>query len=158
VKKHNHFTRVLATFAVATSIAGWSQAASAPSGAVPNSQRSPATILPYTAEFKATTIQKLANGATITRESSSVRARDTQGRFYNADTQSSHAGEAPVAMFHISDPIAGTETSGDSRRKKVLIYELPPKEQRHGCWQSQSGNNQWDYGLTTEQQFPEAHS
>ena len=47
--------------------------------ASPANNRS-AARLPYTAEFKVTHVQTLADGSTITRETSEVRARDSQGR------------------------------------------------------------------------------
>lgn len=150
---HNHFIRALAAFAVATAIAGWSQTTSAPSGALP--KRTPAPMLPFTAEFKSTTVQTLANGTTITNESSWVQARDGQGRYYQADTGNFYADGSKITRSHINDPVAGTETRWDSRVKKATVYELPPQEQRHGCWQSESGNSRWSYPLTPEQRVAE---
>lgn len=152
---HNHFIRALAPIAVATAIAGWSQTTSAPSGAVVKPKRPPAPMLPFTAEFKSTTVQTLANGTRITNESSWVEARDGQGRHYQADTGNFYAGGSQITRSHINDPVAGTETRWDSRVKKATVYELPPQEQRHGCWQSESGNSRWSYPLTPEQRAQE---
>lgn len=151
----NHFIRALAVFFVATSIASWSQTPSAPIGAAPKPKLPHASMLPYTAEYKATTVQTLANGTTITRESSSVRARGAQNRFYTAETQPSRAGEPPITLFHISDPVAGTETRWNLPGEKAFVYVLPPAEERHGCWKSESGNNSWGFPLTPEQRAAE---
>ena len=42
--------------------------------------------LPYTAEYKLTTVKTLADGSTITHESTEVNARDSQGRRMTAET------------------------------------------------------------------------
>ena len=152
---HSHFIRALAAIAFATAIAGWSQTTSAPSGAVKKPRRTPAPMLPFTAEFKSTTVQTLANGTTITNESSWIEARDGQGRYYRADTGKFYPGGSQITRSHINDPVAGTETRWDSRVKKATVYELPPQDQRHGCWQSESGNSKWSYPLTPEQRAAE---
>ena len=54
-------------------------------------------------------------------------------------------------MSHISDTVAGTETRWSSRSNKATVIELPPAEQRHGCWTSDSGNLRYHYPLTAEQ-------
>src|SRR5450631_2906597 len=42
----------------------------------------------YTAELKVTSVQKLADGTTITRETKEMRARDSQGRVLHANSSS----------------------------------------------------------------------
>jgi hypothetical protein len=152
---HNHFIRALAAIAFAAAIAGWSQTTPAPGSPAARPKRLPAPMLPFTAEFKSTTVQTLANGTTITNQSSWVQARDGQGRYYQADTGNFYADGSQVTRSHINDPVAGTETRWDSRMKKATVYELPPQEQRHGCWQSESGNSRWSYPLTPEQRAQE---
>src|SRR5580658_5876419 len=95
---------------------------------------------PYTAEFKSTQIQTLANGTTITRESTRVQAMDSQGRTVFVNTSMRQFGDhTPMTSVHIDDPVAGTRSDWDSQRKKVTTVRLPPEEQRHGCWRSDNG-------------------
>jgi hypothetical protein len=152
---HNHFIRALAPIAFAGAIAGWSQTTSAPNAPVARPRRMPAPMLPFTAEFKTTRVQTLANGATITTESTSAQARDGQGRYYESNIGNFYAGGTQVTLSHITDPVAGTETRWDSRVKKATVFELPPQDQRHGCWQSEAGTNRWSYPLTPEQRAEE---
>jgi len=115
------------------------------------SLRTPAPMLPFYSESKSTHVQVLANGVNITTESTSGQARDGQGRYYDFNSQPSVGGQPAITNFHISDKIAGTEIRWDSRKKKVTVVQLPPEEQRHGCWQSDSGRLNWSYPLTPEQ-------
>ena len=95
---------------------------------------------PYTAEFKTTRVQTLANGTTITRESTRVQAVDSQGRTLSANTSAPQGVDhTPVTSVHIDDPVAGTRIDWSSQRKKVTIVKLPGEDQRHGCWRSEVG-------------------
>lgn len=148
-------THILAALAFSTAIAGLSQIVSTPNSAVVRQKRPPAPMLPFTAEFKTTEVKVLANGVTITNESTSTQARDGQGRYYGSDTGMPREVRPQITRFHISDPVAGTETRWDSQRKKATVYQLPPEDQRHGCWRSESGNSTWSYPLTPVQRAAE---
>jgi hypothetical protein len=150
--------QVLAGFVLSTAVAGLPQTASTPNGAAGQPKRAPAPMLPFTAEFKTTLVQVLANGTTISTESTRTQARDGQGRYYDTNTLMLRDGRPQITNFHISDPIAGTETRWDSQRKKVTVYQLPPEDQRHGCWQTESGTSKWSYPLTPEQRAAEKPS
>ena len=153
---HDRTIQVLAGFALSTAIAGLSQTAPTLNGGTAGQpKRPPAPMLPFTAEFKTTVVQVLANGATISTESTRTQARDGQGRYYDANTLMPRDGRPQVTSFHISDPIAGTETRWDSQQKKATVYQLPPVDQRHGCWQSESDSSKWVYPLTPEQRTTE---
>jgi hypothetical protein len=95
---------------------------------------------PYTAEFKTTQVQTLANGTTITRESSEVHAVDSQHRTMNANTSHGFGGGTTWTTVNVHDPVAGTQGNWNSQTKKATIYKLPSPEQRHGCWQAESGH------------------
>ncbi len=95
---------------------------------------------PFTAEFKTTRVQTLANGTTIARESTSTEARDAQGRYVSINTSTPNAEEAPQTNIHIDDHVAGTQTDIESRTKKAVVVKFPPEEQRHGCWFSEAGH------------------
>jgi hypothetical protein len=99
----------------------------------------------YTAEFKDTRVQTLANGTTITREISTTQAKDSQGRFFTATTQQ-RDGQASITRSHVDDPVAGTSTDWDSQGKKATVVKLPPDVQRRGCWTSPAGHQTIDYG------------
>jgi hypothetical protein len=115
-----------------------------------NSQVAPCKVTPtpvnpsqrtFTAELKTTEVKTLANGATITREYTQVQARDSQSRFMSTYTQAQqHGDHTPMTSVNVQDTAAGTQTSWNSQAKKATILKEPPPEQRHGCWQSESGS------------------
>jgi hypothetical protein len=107
--------------------------------------------VPYTAEFKITQVQTLANGTTITRESTRVQALDSQGRsiFVNTSTQQ-YGDHAQVTSSHVDDPVSGTRTDWNSQQKKVTIVKLPPEDQRQGCWSSEAGRLTINYNTNRQ--------
>jgi hypothetical protein len=115
-------------------------------------QTAPCKVLPtkiqsYTAEFKITNVQTLANGTTITVESSMVQARDSQSRFMHSTTMTQQYGDhTPTTMVNVQDPVAGTQSSWDSRSRKARVTKLPPLEERHGCWQTSNGSFRQTWG------------
>ena len=95
---------------------------------------------PFTAEIKFTKVQTLANGATITTESTRVQALDSQNRSMNSSAMMHPKGDqTPIISVFVQDPVAGTQIRWDFRSKKATVVKLPPKEQQHGCWHSESG-------------------
>jgi hypothetical protein len=113
---------------------------------------------PYTAEFKTTTVQTLANGTTITRQSTQVEAHDSAGRYMNSITQ-----ETPTFNGHqwthgnASDPVASTNANWDSNSKKATIMRLPPKEEQKGCWTNDAGTFRTSYGEQSFAPSPAVH-
>lgn len=96
---------------------------------------------PYTAELKITHVQTLANGTTITNESTELEALDSQGRRLRSTTyQAPGPGEAARTTANVSDPVEGTQSSWESTTKKARVVRLPPEDQRKGCWTSDEGN------------------
>ena len=98
--------------------------------------------IPYTAEFKTTSVSKLADGTTITRENKAIQARDSQWRTLNQQEM----GAQPISGDHqvdttgwINDPVEGTETNWQSRTHEAVVTKLPPLDQRGGCWADDSG-------------------
>jgi hypothetical protein len=105
---------------------------------------------PYTAEFKTTTVQTLANGVTITRESTETRAADSQGRWMNSNSQAGQMNGQPAFNWaNVNDPVEGTQITWDTNSKHVRVIKFPPEGQRHGCWASDSGNMRMNYGPMT---------
>jgi hypothetical protein len=107
----------------------------------------------YTAEFKETRVQTLANGTTITRETSTTEARDSQGRSVSISTQQ-RDGQASFTNVHIDDPVAGTRVDWNSQAKKVTVVKLPPADERHGCWNSAAGRLTVNYDPQSESVNP----
>lgn len=102
---------------------------------------------PYTAEFKTTSVQTLANGATITHETTSAEARDSQGRTMNSTQQVQFAAGVPSFTFvNINDPVENTQIQWDSQQKKATITKMPPKDQRSGCWADNEGHIRMSFG------------
>jgi hypothetical protein len=83
---------------------------------------------PYTAEYKITHVQALADGTTITRESTEVKALDSQGRRMTATTITS-ADRAPITHVMVYDPVARTQTFWHSPGKVAHVLQLPAAEQ-----------------------------
>jgi hypothetical protein len=101
----------------------------------------------YTAEFKTVNVQTLANGTTITRETKEVRARDSQGRTLVVTTQ------PQFTNGRIQNPVDNTEiiwnSVAKSGTKKASVIRLPPQDQRHGCWASDSRRLTMNYRTDT---------
>ena len=127
---------VLAALAVASAaFVGFAQNVSAP--ARTSSRRVPQ---PYTAEYKITFVQTLANGTSITRESTDIEARDSEGRSLHSTVgQILGADREPINRTTVNDPAGGTQSEWNSRTKKAKVYKMPPQEQR-GCWSNDAGD------------------
>jgi len=96
---------------------------------------------PYTAEFKITTVQTLADGTTITRESTEIEARDSQGRHLHSITeQTPMPGFEPGTSASVNDPAEGTQSDWNSRTKQARVIKLLPLDERKGCWANDAGN------------------
>src|SRR5580658_9488913 len=101
---------------------------------------------PYTAEFKITRVQTLANGATITHESKQIMARDSQGRTLNANTPLSASDDQPEnTITVVRDPVGNTQISWDSRIKRARVLKMAPPGAQ-GCWSTASGNSTLEVG------------
>ena len=88
-----------------------------PPGIAPHAAR-----LPYTAEFKTTRVQTLADGSTITHETTDTLARDSQGRTYNMSSGTS-VGDNPSEYTNVNmnDPIAKTHTFWSTPGQRVFV-------------------------------------
>jgi hypothetical protein len=91
--------------------------------------------LPYTAEYKITRTQTLANGATITHESTEVTAIDSHGRRMTATTTLPSAeGETPRTRVFVFDPVDQTNSSWSVPGKKATVTHMPePGAARTPC-------------------------
>jgi hypothetical protein len=78
---------------------------------------------PYTATKKFTLVQKLADGTTITRESTSAEARDSQGRTVQSTT--TVMGGRSTTHTTVMDPVARTTTFWSSLSKQATTTHMP---------------------------------
>jgi hypothetical protein len=86
----------------------------------------------YTAEFKTTHVQALADGTTITREFTEVKAADSQGRRMSATTTTS-GDRAPETRVIVYDPVARTQTTWHSSSKIAHVFRMSTPEAGHTC-------------------------
>jgi hypothetical protein len=94
---------------------------------------------PYTATVTNTSLEKLANGTTITHNSTITEARDSQGRTFRSVTNPP-IGSATQGFTRttVTDPVAHTVTEWGSQSKIATQFQLPPNRGGrgdHGPWQ-----------------------
>jgi hypothetical protein len=148
------FFRSLAIFAFAAlALPALSQTVASgqtgPCKVLPAASRTSAKLLPYTAEFKITDMQTLANGTNITRESTVIQARDSQLRTVSSTTGIQPYGDRTLrTMVNVHDPVAGTQSSWDSQSRKAKVIKMPSPEEQHGCWQTPSGTFRQTWGAS----------
>jgi hypothetical protein len=102
---------------------------------------------PYSATFKTTTVQTLADGTTITRVRTETMARDSAGRTMSSDTQGPFGnGRREFTYGRAHDPVTNTDMNWNSQSQEARVIHLPPADERHGCWASDDGHMQFNYG------------
>lgn len=118
----------------------------------PNANAAPKTVeavqqQSFTVELKTITVVTLANGTTITRESSEIQAIDSQHRSLYSNTFAYPMGDqSPVTTVRVTDPVEGTSIRWNSQRQEATVVKEPPTDQRHGCWRSESGGVSTHFG------------
>jgi hypothetical protein len=89
------------------------------------------TGAPFTATLQETFTQKLPDGNTITRTTTSQFARDSQGRTW-LQTTANHFGPwtsttgASKTLTFITDPVAGSAYTLDQTKMTAMQHKLPP--------------------------------
>jgi len=78
---------------------------------------------PYTAEYKITHVQALPDGSTITRETTEVKALDSQGRRMTATTVTSVDRE-PITHVTVFDPVARTQIFWHAPGKVAHVLQM----------------------------------
>jgi hypothetical protein len=78
---------------------------------------------PFTAASTSSSVDKLADGTTITHNSTSTEARDAEGRTEHATTTTGTSG--PVTRTSVFDPVAHTLTDWSSTSTVATQIELP---------------------------------
>jgi hypothetical protein len=86
-------------------------------------------IEPYTGVRKTTRVQKLADGTTITHESTSKEARDSSGRTYRENQPEVAPGvEGQVrtyTFYYVNDPVSRVTINWNSNSKEATVFHLP---------------------------------
>jgi hypothetical protein len=98
---------------------------------------------PYTATVANTSFEKLADGTTISHDSTITEARDSQGRTYRSVTNPpTGSGTQGFTRTTVMDPVAHTVTEWSSQSKIATQFQLPPNRGDrgdHGPWQGGPG-------------------
>ena len=96
------------------------------------------TIQPYTAEFKITSEQTLANGTTITRETREMDALDSQGRRLTMTTAAATEGRPERSFYRVYDPVARTNSNWTVPGERATVTPMPPMpkpgQSAQTCW------------------------
>lgn len=96
-----------------------------PSNAAPARHAQPVQLA-YTAEFKVTHVQTLADGNTITHETTEVMARDSQGRHVHISTQTPMVEDQTVrTSVNVNDPVAHTHSFWMVPGQRVTVTNFP---------------------------------
>jgi hypothetical protein len=110
------------------------QAAKSKTTTVTVSNAAPAARLPYTAEYKITRVRTLADGSTITQESTETVALDSQGRRMTSTTTVPVSGDqTPKTHVSVSDPVARTNSSWTVPGKKATVTAMPAPGAPRNC-------------------------
>jgi hypothetical protein len=107
------------------------------------------TTQPYTAEFKITSEQTLANGTTIIRATREMDALDSQGRRLTMTATAATDVRPERSFYRVFDPVARTNTNWTVPGERATVTPMPPiqKPGQSGqtCWStvasSGSGNS-----------------
>lgn len=93
-----------------------------------------AARLPYTAEYKISSVKTLANGTTITHESTQVRALDSEGRMMTSNHVIRVSGDqtAPTIVMVI-DPVARTTSSWESPGQTATVTAMAAPGTHTSC-------------------------
>jgi hypothetical protein len=100
--------------------------------------------LPYTAKFKITSVQTLANGTTITRESIETLAKDSEGRRLTVNVTPATERVPERTSFHVFDPVARTNINWTVPGESATVQPMPPHQTR------QTGSTCWTTGVPQE--------
>jgi hypothetical protein len=108
----------------------------------------PVEPLAFTAEFKVTHVQVLADGTSITRETKEIQARNGKGDFLHMQTMQQEMG-AQLQDFQstfITFVEDGSSLQWGSQNKVATHQMMPPKDQQQGCWADPQGNMRMSFG------------
>jgi hypothetical protein len=95
-------------------------------GGIGSGNATPRAPHPYTAKFQITSEQTLANGTTITHESTEIQVVDSQGRHLSEIVTPATDLRPERTSFHVFDPVARTNTSWMVPGTKATVLKMAP--------------------------------
>jgi hypothetical protein len=122
-------TTLVVAAGLALSVSGVAASQVARRAPVTTETRVRAAKAPYTAEYKITRVQALADGTTITQETTEVKALDSQGRRMTATTTTGHG--TPTTHVMVYDPVARAQTFWTSPGKVAHVLQMSPAGENH---------------------------
>lgn len=97
-------------------------------GETPEADKPRCVSLPYTAEYKTTSVVFQADGSTVTRESTEVKSADSQGRWMDATKDPAGSGSPkPVTHVVVADFVARTRSTWDVPGNVVTVTAMGPR-------------------------------
>ena len=85
--------------------------------------------LPYTATWTQTSVQTLADGTTITRQTTTKFARDSSGRTYsemhNQLPIGANGQQRESVFYFVNDPVVHTNMNWNSNSKQAILFHQP---------------------------------
>lgn len=96
----------------------------------------------YTAEYKITHTQKLADGNVINGESKELAATDSQRRRMTATTETPLSGDqTPTTRVYVFDPVARTTTNWTSPGQRATVTATPEPGAARACPSNSAQND-----------------
>jgi hypothetical protein len=93
---------------------------------------------PYTAEFKITSERTLANGTTITQESTERQVKDAEGRILTVTITPASEQRPEHSFYHVYDPVARTNSNWSTPGTRATVDQMPPLpppgQRQTSCW------------------------
>ena len=90
---------------------------------------------PYTASATSTSLEKLANGTTISHSSTITEARDSQGRTYRSVTTPGGSTGQAFTRTTVFDPVAHTMTEWGTQSTTATQFQMPDRQHGdHAAW------------------------
>ena len=111
-------------------------------------------IAPYTAMRKTTRVQKLANGVTITSESSLKEARDSSGRTYREsqpETAGTYERSHTSSFINVYDPVRRVSISWSADSREATVYHMQPPSRARSLQGTRPGSKQFYPAREVEQ-------
>ena len=103
---------------------------------------------PFSATFKTTSVRTLADGTTVRMVTTGATARDSAGRWMTSNTRGLQGTEGrEFTSGNARDPVAGTQTTWNSASQTARVIQIPPADQRHGCWANDDGLMMMEYNV-----------
>ena len=104
---------------------------------------------PYSVEYKVTSVQTLANGTKITRETREAQARASNGDQMSSNSMAQELGAHLETVENVYVKIAEDDSSlqWNTQTKVATRLVMLPRDQRTGCWADEQGNRRMTFNF-----------